>query len=115
LWIGDVGQSSREEIDFQSAASPGGNNYGWRLREGTTENGATGIGGPAPPGAIEPVYDYSHFDPDPAFAGQAVIGGYVYRGPVAAFQGEYFLPTTAGTSGKWIRMQLTCVRRSKTF
>ena len=35
LYIGDVGQSSREEINFQSASSQGGENYGWRILEGS--------------------------------------------------------------------------------
>src|SRR5947209_4705790 len=33
--IGDVGQNQREEIDFQPAASRGGENYGWKVMEGT--------------------------------------------------------------------------------
>jgi glucose/arabinose dehydrogenase len=32
LWIADVGQNAREEIDFQPAGSAGGANYGWRIR-----------------------------------------------------------------------------------
>ena len=38
LWIGDVGQGAREEIDFQPADFAGGANYGWRLREGMIAN-----------------------------------------------------------------------------
>jgi glucose/arabinose dehydrogenase len=34
LWIGDVGQDAWEEIDFQPAGSAGGQNYGWRCKEG---------------------------------------------------------------------------------
>ena len=34
LWIADVGQAAREEINFQSASSPGGENYGWRCARG---------------------------------------------------------------------------------
>jgi glucose/arabinose dehydrogenase len=34
LWIGDVGQGAWEEIDWQPASSPGGENYGWRRMEG---------------------------------------------------------------------------------
>ena len=41
MFIGDVGQSSREEIDVQKASSPGGGeNYGWRVREGFIQNPA---------------------------------------------------------------------------
>lgn len=88
MWIGDVGQNDREEVDVIPAGS-GGLNFGWRLREGSIATPGGGVGGPAPPGAIEPIYDYSHSDPNPDFAGVAVIGGYVYHGPVAAFQGHY--------------------------
>ncbi len=35
LWIADVGQNRREEIDFQPASSHGGENYGWKVMEGT--------------------------------------------------------------------------------
>jgi len=86
LYIGDVGQSAREEVDFQSAADTGGRNYGWRLREGSIATPTGGVGGP-PPGAIEPIYDYSHgVGPSEGFV---VTGGYVYRGPVASLQGHY--------------------------
>jgi glucose/arabinose dehydrogenase len=86
LWIGDVGQGAREEIDFQPAGSDGGENYGWRLREGTIANPV--VGGPKPAGAIDPIYDYAHGDD--AFEGFVVTGGYVYRGPVAELAGTYF-------------------------
>ncbi|MCZ6699281.1 MAG: PQQ-dependent sugar dehydrogenase, partial [Planctomycetota bacterium] len=36
LWIGDVGQNAREEIDFQPNTSTGGENYGWDCREGNS-------------------------------------------------------------------------------
>lgn len=89
LWIGDVGQASREEIDFQPASSNGGENYGWRLREGDIETPTGDVGGPPPPGYVAPVYDYPHSGEDAEFSGQAVVGGYVYRGPIAEFVGHY--------------------------
>src|SRR3954454_23474439 len=36
LYIGDVGQGAREEVDFQAAGAAGGQNYGWACREGKT-------------------------------------------------------------------------------
>jgi glucose/arabinose dehydrogenase len=72
LFIGDVGQSTREEIDVQKSAQ-GGENYGWRVREGSIQNPAY-PGVPTPVGAINPIFDY------PRSIGQTVIGGYVYRG-----------------------------------
>jgi glucose/arabinose dehydrogenase len=87
LWIGDVGQSAREEIDFQPAGSDGGENYGWRLREGLIQTPGS-VGGARPPGNVDPVYDYNR-DNDP-FGGTVVTGGYVYRGPDPDLQGKYF-------------------------
>src|SRR5262249_5827953 len=85
----DVGQDTREEVDFESASNKGGNNYGWRLREGKIATPTGGVGGPLPPGAIDPVYDYTHGSG--TFQGNAVIGGYVYRGRLLkGEQGHYF-------------------------
>lgn len=86
LWIGDVGQGSREEINFQPANSAGGANYGWRLREGLIQT--PGVGGAKPPGNVDPVYDYDR-DAD-QYGGSVVSGGYVYRGPDPSLQGKYF-------------------------
>jgi glucose/arabinose dehydrogenase len=88
LWIGDVGQSAREEIDFQPANSDGGENYGWRLREGLVATPSGGVGGARPPGNVDPVYDYDRNN-DP-FGGTVVTGGYVYRGPDPSLLGKYF-------------------------
>jgi glucose/arabinose dehydrogenase len=86
LWIGDVGQNQREEIDFQPASSTGGENYGWRLREGLIQTPT--VGGAKPPGNVDPVYDFDR-NSDP-FGGTVVTGGYIYRGPDPTLQGKYF-------------------------
>ncbi len=84
MFIGDVGQDTREEIDVQRATNPtGGENYGWRVREGSVQNPAF-PGTPTPPGAIDPIFDYPHS------VGQTVIGGYVYRGlQISHLRGVY--------------------------
>jgi len=75
LYIGDVGQDTREEIDFIRAGSAGGQNFGWRALEGSGDN--PGVSDPPPPGAVPPIFDYTHASVGgPA----AVTGGYVYRG-----------------------------------
>jgi glucose/arabinose dehydrogenase len=87
LWIGDVGQDTREEIDKQPANKTTVSNYGWRLREGNIQTPAGGIGGAIPANYVAPVYDYTHgFG---SLQGKAVIGGYVYRGPDPSLQGTY--------------------------
>jgi glucose/arabinose dehydrogenase len=96
LWIGDVGQGLREEVDFQPGASAGGENYGWRLREGSMQTPT--VGGPCP-GCIEPVYDYDR-DAD-QLGGTVITGGYIYRGIDPSLYGKYlFLDSrnSAGTS-----------------
>jgi glucose/arabinose dehydrogenase len=110
LWIGDVGQDRREEVDYQPGSSAGGENYGWRLREGFIAT--PGVGGAAPPGAIDPVWDYKQSDaPDvmlPAdanFLGQTVIGGVPYRGPDPTLQGVYFFADNA-TNRIWTLRRL---------
>lgn len=107
LYIGDVGQDACEEIDLQLASSSGGENYGWRLREGVIATPVQGIGGPAPAGAIDPVMDYPQSMPSAncsapggGFRGNVVTGGNVYRGPIVELQGRYFF-SDFGTGGVW--------------
>jgi len=83
LWIADVGQNAIEEIDFQPAASAGGENYGWRCYEG---NDVYNNSGCAPSSSLKfPIYTYTHG------SGCSVTGGYVYRGSdSSAYYGHYF-------------------------
>jgi glucose/arabinose dehydrogenase len=83
IFIGDVGQSAREEIDFQAAASAGGENYGWRVMEGSIcYNPPSGCD---QSGKVLPITDYDHS------LGCSVTGGYIYRGSLyPPMQGHYF-------------------------
>ncbi len=85
LYIADVGAADWEEIDYQPAASAGGENYGWNKFEGY----ATYIC-PDPcdsSGLTRPIHVYDH-------GGElrgAITGGYVYRGAaIPDLQGAYF-------------------------
>src|SRR4029077_11319015 len=78
LYIADVGQNLFEEVDVVTNAA--GLNYGWSIMEGTHCFGAATWN---MTGLTLPVIDYGH---GPACA---IIGGYVYRGSVAALQGKY--------------------------
>jgi glucose/arabinose dehydrogenase len=87
LYIADVGQNQWEEIDFQSADSAGGLNYGWRCMEATHQNiSQTPCSDPGYADQfIGPVAEYSHQ------MGQSITGGYVYRGNDFPFlNGIYF-------------------------
>ncbi len=81
LWLGDVGQNRREEVDLIEA----GGNYGWNTYEGTLC-----FDGPCTPdGFAFPIYEHPHdfFSNQGAFS---LIGGYVYTGPsCAALRGKY--------------------------
>jgi Ca2+-binding RTX toxin-like protein len=83
LYIGDVGEGTFEEINLGQA----GANYGWSLTEGPFNPSAF-------PSFTNPIHSYGRA------SGQAVTGGYVYRGPEAAFQGQYFF-SDFGTSRIW--------------
>ena len=65
LWVADVGQSQREEIDIVEK----GKNYGWNIMEGslTYSSGSQA-------GLELPVWEYGRDQ------GVAIIGGYIYRG-----------------------------------
>jgi glucose/arabinose dehydrogenase len=82
LFIGDVGQNRYEEVDFQPAGDPGGENYGWRIME------AGHCYDPNPcnqTGLLQPVFEYDHSQ------GCSVTGGPVYRGSLyPRMQGVYF-------------------------
>lgn len=74
LYIADVGQNAREELNFQPANSTGGENYGWDCIEGTlcTNQQTCEC---ADPQLVDPIFEYVHEG-----SNSAVIGGYVYRG-----------------------------------
>ncbi|HET8940631.1 MAG TPA: PQQ-dependent sugar dehydrogenase [Rudaea sp.] len=86
MLIGDVGYSTTEEVDFQTAASSAASayNYGWRDCEGPFPRGQTSatctIG-------ILPILHFFHNGG--AISGCSVIGGYRYRGPYSRLDGTY--------------------------
>lgn len=82
LFVGDVGAESREEIDFQSFGSRGGENYGWPIKEGSL---ATGFSLDTMSELVPPIFEYGD-----GLLRKCVIGGYVYRGPPTRMNGMYF-------------------------
>jgi glucose/arabinose dehydrogenase len=85
LYIGDVGQDQREEVDAVVGPNAGqGVNFGWNIMEGfACFNPPSGCNSS---GLTPPILDYSHD------AGAcSVTGGYVYRGTLnPAVNGSYF-------------------------
>ena len=99
FYLGDVGFSAVEEIDFIPASHFANTDapvldFGWTEREGTIATVGGSAGGPGSPGDIDPIFDYAHSgQPLPhtsVINGNSVTAGYVYRGPVAELQGRYF-------------------------
>jgi glucose/arabinose dehydrogenase len=90
LYIADVGQGEIEEIDYTPRSSPGLENYGWDLYEGSSRFEETEAG---PGQLVSPVFEYSHD------RGCTVVGGFVYRGSARpAERGRYtFGDYCAGT------------------
>ena len=90
LWIGDVGQNEREEVDLQLAGSAGGQNYGWNCREGFAAfaNSSERFCGHGDQTFNAPELDYPHGGGG-QLNGRSVTGGFVYRGPSANLQGYY--------------------------
>ena len=79
LWIADVGQSAREEINRVTVEQLLGANFGWALREGDAP-----FLGEEPEDHVPPVYDYQHGP------GCSITGGAVYRGEaIPALIGGY--------------------------
>ncbi|MEM9919535.1 MAG: PQQ-dependent sugar dehydrogenase [Bacteroidota bacterium] len=86
MWIADVGQNAREEIDFQPANSTGGENYGWDCREGELPYSSPADECADEPTVIEPVHTYKV-----SSNCNSVTGGYVYRGcRYPEMYGRYF-------------------------
>ncbi len=98
LWIGDVGQFAFEEINVQPASSGGGENYGWRVREGSL-CGTAATDCELPDG-VAPFHEYFNI------GSQSITGGYVYRGTA--------LPGLAGVYwfGDYITGALYALRRN---
>ena len=75
LWTSDVGQVKFEEVNFQPAASKGGENYGWRCYEGNADYNLNGCGDRA--NYVFPAFEYPHNN---TTGGCSVTGGHIYRG-----------------------------------
>ena len=105
VWVGDVGQSSREEVNVIEC----GNNYGWPFREGTIEGVRTepssylGV-------LTDPVVEFTRSE------ATSIIGGYVYRGTrFPELYGRY-LAGDYGTDGIWaITLDESTMTGSKTY
>ena len=87
LYVGDVGQSQREEVDVIVS----GGNYGWVVKEGTRIHRP----GFDTTGMIDPLAEYDHSE------GNSVIGGFVYRGQqIPELVGKYVFGDLGQSRGR---------------
>lgn len=85
LYLSDVGQDRREEVNI-SAATAGGLNYGWNTMEGTLCYNASSC---ERSGLTLPAFEYEHGSN--SVNGCSITGGFVYRGSaIPGLQGRYF-------------------------
>jgi hypothetical protein len=88
LYIGDVGQGAREEIDIQIGTDTSFLNYGWDVEEGTLCNDPDPSEPPCGSASFtDPMWQYDHSG---SGCDGSVTGGIVYRGPIAEIYGHYF-------------------------
>ena len=79
LFLGDVGNSTMEEISRDTILGTGIRDFGWSNCEGTVSaNGSC-------TGSNPPIRVYTHSSGE----GSSVTGGFVYRGPIYGLQGIY--------------------------
>ncbi len=84
LWIADVGQNNWEEVSYQSGTSEGGENYGWRCKEGFEDFSPNDCASNEV--LTEPIHVYQTGGSD----GASITGGFVYRGEAnPALVGHY--------------------------
>ena len=107
LFAGDVGQDSWEEVDLITK----GGNFGWNVMEGAhCFNPSSGCD---TSNKILPIAEYSHSE------GEAIIGGYVYKGTISALANKYIFADLNGkiwslteSGNTWTRTQLLSTGRT---
>jgi glucose/arabinose dehydrogenase len=101
LTIGDVGQSTREEIDFVPKGGGLGANFGWNCFEGSQPYAGAAASCTTPlPNHVLPVLEYAN----PAPGSAAVNGGYVIRdGALPSLLGRYVYADTYDVFGGELR------------
>lgn len=99
IWMSDVGQFLKEEINFWPLGTTGAN-YGWPCVEGADNYSTPPANldcGPVRATDVVPVLAYDNPDD-----GRSVIGGYVYRGSEFPSLRGYYLATDFYTGKLWL-------------
>jgi hypothetical protein len=103
--MGDVGEFVVEEVSFLKAGANSSGppvDYGWPQKEGTANSGISGaphtLTNPFTSAAsLQPLRQFNH-----TMGGNAVIGGYVYHGPVTELQDKFFYSDFVRNGQVWM-------------
>lgn len=95
MWIGDVGQDLKEEVDFRAGGIAGAN-YGWRCFEGTIQNASVTPCNPSDD--IAPLFEYDNPEPGPS----SIVGGVVYHGTSTPALDGYYITADFFSGQVWL-------------
>lgn len=104
MWIADVGQGQREEVNVRlQSPTTGGVNYGWHCYEGTMQPppGVTACS-PLPTSYVAPIFEYTH---NATTGGFSITGGIVYRGPMYPALYGYYVFADYISGNVWVMNQ----------
>jgi glucose/arabinose dehydrogenase len=97
IWIADVGQNVKEEVNNLTLAQASGANYGWRCYEGLSAYNTVGC---LPQNNyVSPIFDYPHNN---ATGGFSITGGYVYRGTQYPALYGYYICADYVSGNMWL-------------
>ena len=97
IWIADVGQARREEVNFRRATETKGANYGWRCYEGKQVYNSKAC--QLIDKYIPPIFEYSHNN---TTGGSSITGGFVYRGPEFPSLNGYYIFADYESGNQWM-------------
>lgn len=106
LWIADVGQNVKEEVNFLAQGGMGGENFGWKVMEGTNCYDPDPIDTDCPVGTYscnddaytDPVFEYGH----DANGGYSITGGYVLGGCRYPYIDDLYICADFVSANSWL-------------
>jgi hypothetical protein len=104
VWIADVGQGAKEEVNTLTPAAFNGANFGWHCYEGLSPYNTSGCLPAA--SYVSPIFDYTHNNTTGGFS---ITGGYVYRGSVYPAMYGYYMCADYVSGNVWVINAVTHV------
>jgi glucose/arabinose dehydrogenase len=97
VWIADVGQNVKEEVNNLTLTQASGVNYGWRCYEGLSGYNTTGC--LLQNNYVSPIFDYPHNNTNGGFS---ITGGCVYRGALYPALYGYYMCADYVSGNMWL-------------